>query len=186
MAVLFLFFFNWCLLQSSLTGVKLMTTKKLGTKTSRCQQNRARWCLAYTLLNNPSLLAYRKGALSDSTPNGTQSSLGKPWAHLGEMLGRTWCATATYTASSCAILGTACSLTARLAPTWVSSSGAPNMKESGMKSWRWDELDSWVDPKACFSLLKHFQVCASLLFRMSLGNLDHASSNIPKFLVFIK
>uniref|UniRef100_A0A8D0EQ77 Receptor for retinol uptake STRA6 n=1 Tax=Strix occidentalis caurina TaxID=311401 RepID=A0A8D0EQ77_STROC len=39
---------------------------------------RARWWLAYTLLNNPSLIACRKTALSDPTANGTQLSTCKP------------------------------------------------------------------------------------------------------------
>ncbi|XP_061450935.1 receptor for retinol uptake STRA6 [Rhineura floridana] len=59
-------------------GVMLMKTKKLASKASKCQQSRARWSLAYTLLNNPSLLPYRKGALSVSTANGIPASVAKP------------------------------------------------------------------------------------------------------------
>ncbi|KAG8144909.1 hypothetical protein E2320_013308 [Naja naja] len=42
------------------------------------KKNRVRWRLAYTLLNNPSLLPYRKGALVDATANGTKASHTKP------------------------------------------------------------------------------------------------------------
>lgn len=60
-------------------GVKLMKTQKLSTKASKYKQNRARWFLLYTLLNNPSLLPYRKRALSDARANGTQTNPLKPW-----------------------------------------------------------------------------------------------------------
>ncbi|KAH0619870.1 hypothetical protein JD844_014242 [Phrynosoma platyrhinos] len=56
-------------------GVKLMKTKDQTSKTAKCQQNRARWVLAYTLLNNPSLVSYRKGALSNVTANGMKTNL---------------------------------------------------------------------------------------------------------------
>ncbi|XP_054858641.1 receptor for retinol uptake STRA6 [Eublepharis macularius] len=59
-------------------GVMLMKTKQLASKTSQQKQNRARWCLAYTLLHNPSLLPYRKGFLANAAANGMQISLGKP------------------------------------------------------------------------------------------------------------
>ncbi|XP_044294993.1 receptor for retinol uptake STRA6 [Varanus komodoensis] len=59
-------------------GVKLVQAKKLASKTSRRKQTRARWCLAYSLLKNPSLLPYRKGALSDSKANGMQAGHEEP------------------------------------------------------------------------------------------------------------
>ncbi|XP_039193497.1 receptor for retinol uptake STRA6 [Crotalus tigris] len=59
-------------------GIKLMKTTSSAPKASKGQQNRVRWCLAYTLINNPSLLPYRKGALVDATANGTKGSLTKP------------------------------------------------------------------------------------------------------------
>ncbi|XP_053127689.1 receptor for retinol uptake STRA6 [Hemicordylus capensis] len=55
-------------------GVKLMKTKKLTSKASKCKQIRVRWNLAYTLLNNPSLLPHRKRALLDAMANGTQAT----------------------------------------------------------------------------------------------------------------
>lgn len=60
------------------TGIKLMKTTSSAPKASKGQQNRVRWHLAYTLINNPSLLPYRKGALVDATANGTKVSLTKP------------------------------------------------------------------------------------------------------------
>nr|XP_034969489.1 receptor for retinol uptake STRA6 [Zootoca vivipara] len=59
-------------------GVKLMKTKAFSSKGSKGKRSRARWFLAYTLLNNPSLLPYRKGALLDSTVNGMQANPAKP------------------------------------------------------------------------------------------------------------
>ncbi|KAJ6664131.1 hypothetical protein lerEdw1_008346 [Lerista edwardsae] len=59
-------------------GVKLMKTQKLSSRASKYKQNRARWYLVYTLLNNPSLLPYRKKALSDARANGMQTSPLKP------------------------------------------------------------------------------------------------------------
>ncbi|XP_044834583.1 receptor for retinol uptake STRA6 isoform X2 [Mauremys mutica] len=54
-------------------GIQLMQPVKGLLKASKSKQTRARWGLAYTLLNNPSLLACRKTVLSDPTANGTQS-----------------------------------------------------------------------------------------------------------------
>uniref|UniRef100_A0A8D0GNE7 Receptor for retinol uptake STRA6 n=1 Tax=Sphenodon punctatus TaxID=8508 RepID=A0A8D0GNE7_SPHPU len=59
-------------------GIQLMQTKKVSPKVSKSKQSRARWCLAYTLLNNPSLLPLRKTVLADPTANGTQNSPAKP------------------------------------------------------------------------------------------------------------
>ncbi|XP_063170016.1 receptor for retinol uptake STRA6 isoform X1 [Candoia aspera] len=59
-------------------GIKLMKTTGSAPKASKGQQNRVRWGLAYTLLNNPSLVPYRKGALVDATANGTKASITKP------------------------------------------------------------------------------------------------------------
>nr|XP_020659494.1 stimulated by retinoic acid gene 6 protein homolog isoform X1 [Pogona vitticeps]XP_020659495.1 stimulated by retinoic acid gene 6 protein homolog isoform X1 [Pogona vitticeps] len=59
-------------------GVKLMKTTMPTSKASKSKQNLARWSLAYTLLNNPSLLPYRKGVLSNKTPNGMQVSPARP------------------------------------------------------------------------------------------------------------
>ncbi|NXF87800.1 STRA6 protein, partial [Eubucco bourcierii] len=59
-------------------GIQLMQAKKAAGSRGRFQQSRARWWLAYTLLNNPSLTACRKTALCDPTANGTQLSPAKP------------------------------------------------------------------------------------------------------------
>ncbi|XP_032846089.2 receptor for retinol uptake STRA6 isoform X2 [Tyto alba] len=59
-------------------GIQLMQPKKAPPSRARFKQSRARWWLAYTLLNNPSLTACRKTALSDPTANGTQLSPRKP------------------------------------------------------------------------------------------------------------
>ncbi|XP_073219173.1 receptor for retinol uptake STRA6 isoform X2 [Lepidochelys kempii] len=59
-------------------GIQLMQPVKGLLKASKSKQMRARWGLAYTLLNNPSLLACRKTVLSDPTANGTQSRPAKP------------------------------------------------------------------------------------------------------------
>lgn len=61
-----------------LSGIQLMQPKKAPPSRARFKQTRARWWLAYTLLNNPSLTACRKTALSDPTANGTQLSSPKP------------------------------------------------------------------------------------------------------------
>ncbi|XP_060115974.1 receptor for retinol uptake STRA6 [Heteronotia binoei] len=57
-------------------GVMLM--QQPAQKASHRKQNCARWCLAYTLLNNPSLLPYRKGVLLNAAANGMQTSTVKP------------------------------------------------------------------------------------------------------------
>ncbi|XP_066859686.1 receptor for retinol uptake STRA6 [Anser cygnoides] len=59
-------------------GIQLMQSTKAPSGGGRLRQSRARWWLAYTLLNNPSLLACRKNALCDPTANGAQLSPQKP------------------------------------------------------------------------------------------------------------
>ncbi|XP_035422624.1 receptor for retinol uptake STRA6 [Cygnus atratus] len=59
-------------------GIQLMQSTKAPSGRGRLRQSRARWWLAYTLLNNPSLLACRKNALCDPTANGAQLSPQKP------------------------------------------------------------------------------------------------------------
>ncbi|KAM9181783.1 receptor for retinol uptake STRA6 [Mergus octosetaceus] len=59
-------------------GIQLMQSTKAPSGGGRLRQSRARWWLAYTLLNNPSLLACRKNALCDPTANGAQLSPPKP------------------------------------------------------------------------------------------------------------
>uniref|UniRef100_G1MVC1 Receptor for retinol uptake STRA6 n=1 Tax=Meleagris gallopavo TaxID=9103 RepID=G1MVC1_MELGA len=59
-------------------GLQLMHTKKASSGGGRLKRSRARWWLAYTLLNNPSLMACRKTALCDPTANGAQLSPPKP------------------------------------------------------------------------------------------------------------
>ncbi|XP_064312914.1 receptor for retinol uptake STRA6 [Phalacrocorax carbo] len=59
-------------------GIQLMQPKNALPSRARFKQSRARWWLAYTLLNNPSLTACRKTALSDPTANGTQLISPKP------------------------------------------------------------------------------------------------------------
>ncbi|NXN94553.1 STRA6 protein, partial [Rhinopomastus cyanomelas] len=53
-------------------GIQLVQSKQVPAGRPRLRQSRARWWLAYTLLNNPSLTACRKAALSDPAANGTQ------------------------------------------------------------------------------------------------------------------
>lgn len=50
----------------SLLGMQLLQTKDPAARGvgSRARQGRARWGLAYTLLHNPALQAFRKPALS--------------------------------------------------------------------------------------------------------------------------
>lgn len=67
-----------CVSPHLLSGIQLMQPKKAPPSRARFKQSRARWWLAYTLLNNPSLTACRKTALSDPTANGTQLSPPKP------------------------------------------------------------------------------------------------------------
>ncbi|NXH11371.1 STRA6 protein, partial [Bucco capensis] len=59
-------------------GMQLVQPKKSPLSRGRFKQSRARWWLAYSLLQNPSLSACRKTALSDPTANGTQLSPTKP------------------------------------------------------------------------------------------------------------
>ncbi|GAB1294286.1 Receptor for retinol uptake STRA6 [Apodemus speciosus] len=58
----------------SLSGMQLLQTKDLMAKGAgpKGSQSRARWGLAYTLLHNPSLQAFRKAALTSAKANGTQ------------------------------------------------------------------------------------------------------------------
>ncbi|XP_076781673.1 receptor for retinol uptake STRA6 [Arvicanthis niloticus] len=55
-------------------GMQLLQTKDLLAKGAgpKGSQSRARWGLAYTLLHNPSLQAFRKAALTSAKANGTQ------------------------------------------------------------------------------------------------------------------
>ncbi|XP_054434610.1 receptor for retinol uptake STRA6 [Pteronotus mesoamericanus] len=55
-------------------GMQLLQTKDLMAKGTgpRARQGRARWGLAYTLLRNPALQAFRKRALSGARANGPQ------------------------------------------------------------------------------------------------------------------
>ncbi|NWU15556.1 STRA6 protein, partial [Cephalopterus ornatus] len=59
-------------------GIQLMQPERTPLSRAQTRRSRARWWLAYTLLNNPSLTACRKTALSDPTANGTQLSPPKP------------------------------------------------------------------------------------------------------------
>lgn len=54
--------------------MQLLQTKDLMAKGAghKGSQSRARWGLAYTLLHNPSLQAFRKAALTSAKANGTQ------------------------------------------------------------------------------------------------------------------
>lgn len=55
-------------------GMQLLQTKDLTAKGAgpKSSQSRARWGLAYTLLHNPALQAFRKAALTSARVNGTQ------------------------------------------------------------------------------------------------------------------
>lgn len=55
-------------------GMQLLQTKDLMAKGAgpKGSRSRARWGLAYTLLHNPSLQAFRKAALTSAKANGTQ------------------------------------------------------------------------------------------------------------------
>uniref|UniRef100_A0A8C3GMD4 Receptor for retinol uptake STRA6 n=1 Tax=Cairina moschata TaxID=8855 RepID=A0A8C3GMD4_CAIMO len=61
-------------------GIQLMQSTKAQSGGGRLRQSRARWWLAYTLLNNPSLLACRKNALCDPTANALGLCRGKETA----------------------------------------------------------------------------------------------------------
>ncbi|XP_008834704.1 receptor for retinol uptake STRA6 [Nannospalax galili] len=56
-------------------GMQLLQTKDLMAKGAgpKSSQSRARWGLAYTLLHNPALQAFRKAALTRARTNGAQS-----------------------------------------------------------------------------------------------------------------
>lgn len=59
---------------SPFLGMQLLQTKDPMAKGTgpRARQGRARWGLAYTLLHNPALQAFRKRALSAAQANGIQ------------------------------------------------------------------------------------------------------------------
>ncbi|KAL8196919.1 UNVERIFIED_CONTAM: hypothetical protein K2H54_001861 [Gekko kuhli] len=65
-------------LQSSDIEEGVMLMKQSASKASHHKQNCARWWLAYTLLNNPALLPYRKGVLLNAPANGMQTGPVKP------------------------------------------------------------------------------------------------------------
>ncbi|NXN05604.1 STRA6 protein, partial [Sylvia borin] len=57
-------------------GLQLMPAK--AAVAGRARRLRARWCVAYTLLHNPSLAASRKTALADPAANGAQPGPRRP------------------------------------------------------------------------------------------------------------
>ncbi|XP_005521782.1 PREDICTED: stimulated by retinoic acid gene 6 protein homolog [Pseudopodoces humilis] len=59
-------------------GLQLMHPKHPAPGKARIRQIRARWCLAYTLLHNPSLSASRKTALANPAANGAQLGVPRP------------------------------------------------------------------------------------------------------------
>ncbi|XP_023789452.1 receptor for retinol uptake STRA6 [Cyanistes caeruleus] len=59
-------------------GLQLMHPKHPALGKARIRQIRARWCLAYTLLHNPSLSASRKTALANPAANGAQLGVPRP------------------------------------------------------------------------------------------------------------
>ncbi|XP_017600634.1 PREDICTED: stimulated by retinoic acid gene 6 protein homolog [Corvus brachyrhynchos] len=59
-------------------GLHLLHHKHLAPGKARIRRIRARWCLAYTLLRNPSLTSSRKTALADASANGAQLGVPKP------------------------------------------------------------------------------------------------------------
>ncbi|RMB94535.1 hypothetical protein DUI87_29347 [Hirundo rustica rustica] len=59
-------------------GLQLMHPKHPAAGRARSRRIRARWCVAYTLLRNPSLTASRKTALADPAANGAQLGVPRP------------------------------------------------------------------------------------------------------------
>ncbi|XP_031978898.1 receptor for retinol uptake STRA6 [Corvus moneduloides] len=59
-------------------GLHLLHHKHLAPGKARIRRIRTRWCLAYTLLRNPSLTSSRKTALADASANGAQLGVPKP------------------------------------------------------------------------------------------------------------
>ncbi|XP_068927285.1 receptor for retinol uptake STRA6 isoform X2 [Petaurus breviceps papuanus] len=59
-------------------GIHLLQTKNLARNATKSKQSRVRWGLAYTLIRNPSLLAFRKKTLAGSLANGSQPSPPNP------------------------------------------------------------------------------------------------------------
>ncbi|XP_067871594.1 receptor for retinol uptake stra6 isoform X2 [Heterodontus francisci] len=55
-------------------GIQLVPSQKF-TKTTKSKRALARWCLMYTLLNNPSLVSYRKSAVCSPTDVATNGEL---------------------------------------------------------------------------------------------------------------
>ncbi|XP_074153112.1 receptor for retinol uptake STRA6 [Sminthopsis crassicaudata] len=63
------------LIPGDIEGIHMIRTKSPATK---AKQSRLRWGLAYTLIRNPSLLAFRKKALAGPQANGSQPSPPNP------------------------------------------------------------------------------------------------------------
>ncbi|XP_051838221.1 receptor for retinol uptake STRA6 [Antechinus flavipes] len=63
------------LVPSDIEGIHMTPTR---SPSARAKQSRVRWGLAYTLIHNPSLLAFRKKALAGPLANGSQPSPPKP------------------------------------------------------------------------------------------------------------
>ncbi|XP_063268559.1 receptor for retinol uptake STRA6 [Prinia subflava] len=59
-------------------GLQLTHPKAPAAGRARSRRLRARWCVAYTLLHNPSLTASRKTALADPAANGAQLGVPRP------------------------------------------------------------------------------------------------------------
>ncbi|XP_020850354.1 receptor for retinol uptake STRA6 isoform X1 [Phascolarctos cinereus] len=59
-------------------GIHLLQTKNPARNTTKSKQSRVRWGLAYTLIRNPSLLAFRKKTLAGPLANGNQPNPSKP------------------------------------------------------------------------------------------------------------